>query len=892
VTPLSRRTWYALTNGVVVGWIVAAGVALLCAGIRSAPAWLAVHLMLLGGATSAILIWSHHFADTILRKAGSRRRRLGVRLAAHTVGALGVLVGVTAGLWPLVLAAGAVVAGVAAWHGTELALRLRRALPSRFGPLVAYYVAASLALVVGVAMGVTIARSDLGGTAHDRMFVAHVVMNVLGWVGLTVVGTVVLLWPTVLHARIDEAGGRRSRVGLWALCAGLVVIGLACLAGVWPGILLGLVIYLAGLAVVGADLVTQARRTPPVTFAGWSIGAALLWFAGTVVAFALRVALAGSWREVAAGFLTLLVPFGVGFAAQLVLAALSHLLPVVFGGGPVKVRATNAELDRFALFRVVLINGAVLLAVLPVPGRALFLGVAVAALLAPIVLAVRAFAVARSLREPTGQERHVRSENTHRPSSAERLHAGSGSAMAAAGVLVLLAAVGVVATGNTSNTGGIGGIGAIDGIGGAVSGATRTATPHTTTVRMVMKNMRFSPSTVYVPAGDRLVIHVTNDDDMVHDLTLADGISSGRLVTGKSATVDAGVITRSVDGWCSIVGHRQLGMTFRVVATGPQASGQASDHNQMQDMPGMPGMSASNAPSAAHDIDPARKPSAGFTARDARLADPSAGKVHDVTLTVRDTVTEVAPGVRQTLWTYNRTAPGPTLHGRVGDTFHVTLVNDGSMGHSIDFHAGSLAPDLPMRTIEPGQSLAYTFTATRAGIWMYHCSTMPMDAHIANGMFGAVIIDPPGLAPVAQQFVLVQSEYYLGPQQGVVDTAKLAAETPDLVVFNGYANQYVDRPLTVKAGERVRIWVLDAGPNKASSFHVVGGQFDTVFKEGDYTLRDGGSTGVGGAQALDLAPAQGGFVELSFPEAGDYPFVTHVMSDAEKGARGTFRVTR
>ncbi|WP_241978272.1 hypothetical protein [Cryobacterium sp. Hz9] len=87
-------------------------------------------------------------------------------------------------------------------------------------------------------------------------------------------------------------------------------------------------------------------------------------------------------------------------------------------------------------------------------------------------------------------------------------------------------------------------------------------------------------------------------------------------------------------------------------------------------------------------------------------------------------------------------------------------------------------------------------------------------------------------------------------------------------------------------GERIRFWVLDAGPNLASSFHVVGGRFDTVYAEGDYLLRDGGSTGTGGSQTLGLAPAQGGFVERSFPEAGTYPFVTHAMTDAERGAVG------
>ncbi|QDZ16768.1 copper oxidase [Humibacter ginsenosidimutans] len=872
---MSRRAWYAVINGVVVAWMLAAGIALLAQTLEQSPSWLAVHLLLLGGATSAILIWSQHFADTILRKAGSRTR-LGVRLALHTIGALAVVVGVTTGLWMLVLAGGTLVAATAAWHGTTLGVRLRRALPSRFGGLVLYYVAASLTLIIGVTLGVIMARADLTGTEHDRMFVAHVTMNVLGWIGLTVVGTVVLLWPTVLHARIGEQTRRRARIALVALCVGLLVVGMACLTGVWVAILLGTVVYLAGLAVIGIDLVGQAVRTPPVNYAGWSMGAALAWFAATIVAFGVRVATAGSWQGVASGFVALLVPFGIGFAAQLVMAALSYLLPVVFGGGPVKVRATNVELDRFGLFRVVVVNGAVLLAVIPgVPNAGVFLGVAVVVLLSTVVQSVRALIVARSLQEPTGGDRHVRREGAARPTMAGMLHVNSGAAMAAIGVLVLAASVGVA-------------VANVSGSGGAASSSS-AATGRTTSVHMVMKNMRFSPSTIDVPAGNRLVIHVTNEDDMVHDLTLADGITSGRLVEGESATVDAGVITRTVDGWCSIVGHRQLGMVFTVVATGATASHEASDG--MQGMPDMTQTPQAGATSAAADIDWARMPAAGFTARDPLLKPAASGTVHDVTLTVRDTVTEVAPGVEQTLWTYNGTAPGPTLHGEVGDTFRVTLVNAGDMGHSIDFHAGSLSPNQPMRTIEPGQRLTYTFTATRAGIWLYHCSTMPMAAHIANGMFGAVVIDPPGLDPVAEQFVFVQSEYYLGPQKGVVDTAKLAAENPDLVVFNGYANQYVYRPIEVKAGQRVRIWVLDAGPNKASSFHVVGGQFDTVFKEGDYLLKNGGSTGVGGSQALDLQPAQGGFVELTFPAAGDYSFVTHIMSDAEKGATGTFHVT-
>jgi len=150
------------------------------------------------------------------------------------------------------------------------------------------------------------------------------------------------------------------------------------------------------------------------------------------------------------------------------------------------------------------------------------------------------------------------------------------------------------------------------------------------------------------------------------------------------------------------------------------------------------------------------------------------------------------------------------------------------------------------------------------------------------------------LPPVDRSYLLMQSELYLGEQGGPVDTTKLAEERPDAVVFNGYVNQYDHRPLPARVGERVRVWVLDAGPNRPSAFHVVGGQFDTVYAEGGYLLGGHGRDDDhdGGAQALALQPSQGGFVELTFPEPGDYPFITHVMSDAERGAHGLFQVTR
>ncbi|MFS8522252.1 MAG: multicopper oxidase domain-containing protein [Micromonosporaceae bacterium] len=412
-------------------------------------------------------------------------------------------------------------------------------------------------------------------------------------------------------------------------------------------------------------------------------------------------------------------------------------------------------------------------------------------------------------------------------------------------------------------------------------GATVPPTGHTTTVQVVAEGMRYHPDVITVPAGDRLVIELANRDQRRHDLVLANGARTGTLGRGETVRLDAGVIGGTVEGWCSLPGHRQAGMTLTIVAEGAPGGEQGHDGH-------VPPSAGSPEGTGPVPVDPMADPGPGFQARDATAPAPPEGRVHRLELRVQEVQREVAPGVRQTLWTYNGTVPGPVLRGRVGDVFEITLVNDGSVDHGIDFHASALAPDRPMRPIDPGERLTYRFTATRAGIWMYHCSTMPMLHHIGNGMYGAVIIDPPDLPAVDREYVLVQSELYLGPDGEPGDLSKMQREQPDAVVFNGYAGQYDHRPLAARVGERVRFWVLNAGPNRTSAFHVVGGLFDTVFKEGSFMLRPDDP---GGAQVLDLAPASGGFVETVFTEAGHYPFLSHAMVDAERGARGVVEVS-
>ncbi|MFD1826492.1 MULTISPECIES: multicopper oxidase domain-containing protein [Mumia] len=890
MTKRGSRGFWPLRDLPVLAWLAATVVVAVVHPFVPAPRWLMIHLLMLGAVSHAILVWSRYFTDALLHSADDDRRGQNRRLMLLNGGVILVVAGVPSGVWPLTLLGASAVGSAALWHGWTILRQLRAALPARFGPSVRYYVAAACSLPVGAGLGTALARG-FDDPWHTRLVVAHAAVNLLGWVGLTVVGTLITLWPTMLRTRIAEGAERASSRALPVLVGSVLLTAGGAALGQRAVIALGIAGYLTGLLLTAPAFVDALRRKPPTAFPAWSVLAGLTWLLGTMVTLAVGIGAASSWQRVDEVF-DWATPFlAAGFAAQVLLGALSYLVPVALGGGPTPVRAANAVLDRGAPLRLVMTNAGLLLCALPVPSTVrvlasiLVLG-ALASTLPLLLLAVKASRRAKVDPASAGAGSRV---PQGRPS-------GQRSGLAATGLAAVAIAVAVGVAVDPAA------IGAGDAVSAAAGAA---ATGETTTVKVEARDMRFTPDTISVPAGNRLVVVLTNtDDEDVHDLVLDSGANSGRLSPGQTKRVDVGVVGRDLDGWCSVIGHQQMGMvlTVHVSGTAPSAPAATSEgHASGQHGPG--GMHSDD-DSPAPDDDPEAQPtpatekldlmadpSPGWAARDAALPALSKSRVHRRTFVVRDVEVEVAPGVTQRLWTYDGTSPGPVLHGRVGDWFEITLTNDGSVGHSIDFHAGALAPQRPMRTIAPGGSLTYRFRATRAGVWMYHCSTMPMSAHIANGLFGAVVIEPRDLPRVDRSYLLVQSELYLGDQGGEVDVAKLAAEEPDLVVFNGFANQYDHAPLSAQVGERVRVWVLDAGPNRPISFHVVGGQFDTTYAEGDYLL-DRRDDGDGGAQALSLGPAQGGFVELTFPEPGTYPFVSHVMVDAERGAHGTFEVTR
>ena len=272
----------------------------------------------------------------------------------------------------------------------------------------------------------------------------------------------------------------------------------------------------------------------------------------------------------------------------------------------------------------------------------------------------------------------------------------------------------------------------------------------------------------------------------------------------------------------------------------------------------------------------------------ARLGPADRTRVHRVRMEMTHTTVTVAPGVRYAAWTFDGGVPGPALRVREGDTVNFTLINRANIPHSMDFHAAEIAPSKYYVNVMPNDSLQYSFIARVPGAFMYHCGTAPVAMHIANGMYGALIVDPAKPRPPAKEFVLVQSEFYLsrnlGPDSArMLDWEKLLGQSPDHVVFNGRAGQYATHPIDVSPGELLRLYVVNAGPNRTSAFHVVGGIFERVFQGGSQ------ATPLVGVQTVDVPVGGGSIFEVRLREPGDYPFVTHAFADATKGGVGVLR---
>lgn len=281
-----------------------------------------------------------------------------------------------------------------------------------------------------------------------------------------------------------------------------------------------------------------------------------------------------------------------------------------------------------------------------------------------------------------------------------------------------------------------------------------------------------------------------------------------------------------------------------------------------------------------------------------------------VRIDITHKIIDLMPGMKYSAWTFGDQVPGPTVRARVGDRIKFIMTNrtneefpgrpgivEAPMMHSMDFHSAMVSPQDKYRSIAPGQTIEFEFTANYPGVYMYHCGTPMVLEHIASGMYGAMIVEPRNGYPTKadREYVVVQSEFYskADPQNRkvdgvpleVLDAERVRNKAPNHTVFNARHNGMIDKPLVAEPGERVRLFVLNAGPSNTSSFHVVGTIFDRVWIEGNPRNEQVG------LQTVLLGSSSGAIVEFRIPEKGAYIMVDHHFANASQGAVGLIDAT-
>ncbi|KQB83395.1 cupredoxin domain-containing protein [Corynebacterium oculi] len=563
----NHRSWHRRASRPVTIWLVIIVLVGLSHSAIPEYRWVLIHTFTLGAVTNSIVVWSQSFTEKFLhqRLPDSARPWQLRKVWLLNLGIVGVLAGQIAGVLPLTHAGAAVVALALLWHACALSAQLRRALRTqpdrvyRLLPSVLGYVASALSLTAGAVIGALLAAgakdspdSSAAADLHDRLLQAHLILNVLGFLGLAAAASLTVFFPAIWRSRPTPSSW--SRAWPW----GSLLLHLGGLIAAVAGALVGkpwltggaLVVYALGWllsCVAWAPLVARAGLRK-ATYGSLSVTAAVLWLLGCLLWFAAQVFRHGSQAALPTTALL------VGFGGQLLIGMMSYLLPITM-----RVRSAWGlrETYRGGMVRLTLTNGGLILWLvaeyswLRVGASALaFLG-----LVAFLPLMVRA------VRAQTGCTAAT-ADNTDAPRP-EIPDARGSSGQVALGVSLLALLVALC--------------GGLDGPGGATpppasvsDTASTTAEKNVTRVKVTAGDMVFEPASVTVPSGNRLIIELLNGDSQAHDLKLTNGARSGRLTPGKTTEIDAGVITADVPGWCTIAGHHAKGMTFDVIVA-PEA---------------------------------------------------------------------------------------------------------------------------------------------------------------------------------------------------------------------------------------------------------------------------------------------------------------------------------
>jgi nitrite reductase (NO-forming) len=370
--------------------------------------------------------------------------------------------------------------------------------------------------------------------------------------------------------------------------------------------------------------------------------------------------------------------------------------------------------------------------------------------------------------------------------------------------------------------------------------------------------------TLNVKPGAVVQITLIDGDGAQHDIAFPDFNAKSEIITGQGAS-STFVFKADKEGkfsyYCTVPGHRQAGMEgfIAVGETEQLAETLPSVVRDPSDVPAPIGQ---------------REP-----------------MTHTITLETKEVLARLADGTSFNFWTFDGTVPGPMLRVRVGDTVNVSLKNaaDSTMIHSVDFHAvtGPGGGAVATQT-QPGQETSFTFKAMNPGLYVYHCATPMVAHHIANGMYGLILVEPEeGLPAVDHEFYVMQGEIYTQEAFGQhgengFSVEKLLNEDPEYFVFNGSVGGLtVEKPLHAKVGETVRIFFGVGGPNFTSSFHVIGEIFDRVFDQGSLTANP-----LTDVQTTTVAPGGATMVEFKLEVPGRYILVDHALSRLERGLVG------
>lgn len=413
----------------------------------------------------------------------------------------------------------------------------------------------------------------------------------------------------------------------------------------------------------------------------------------------------------------------------------------------------------------------------------------------------------------------------------------------------------------------------------------RQASAAPTALRVTASEFKFQASSARVATGQPVTITLENKGTIEHNLDLA--ATGTHLVAGPGQTVTA-TVTFPTSGEltyiCTVPGHEAAGMSSDLQVGDPisqapvkLAAGANTTARQATPQPAL----------APLPPDTPRVPQ-GQIAPPVQRRDPALVKVD---LAIQEVVGQMADGVGYKYWTFGGTVPGPMIRVRQGDTVELTLTNPPGvqMTHSINVHA-AIGPGGGAVQIPPGQQNTFRFKADHPGVWVYHCMTPTVGMHVANGMFGMVVVEPPdGLPPVDREFYVMQSDAYLQGDPslpGLHDFAfdKLLKEQPDYVVYNGSVGSLTDeRSMMARVGERVRFFFGVGGPALDSAFHIVGLAWDQVHPEG-------ATETVTNVQTTLVPPGGATMTEFTTSVPGLYMMEDHHINRLEKGAFAHFVV--